>query len=78
MYTEDGYWRGPIWGPSTLLIVAGLREAGFGELAQRIADGYCRMCEKSGFAENFNALTGEGLRDRAYTWASSVYLLLCD
>ena len=34
------------------------------------------MAEKSGFAENFDALTGEGLRDRAYTWTSSVWLIL--
>ena len=34
------------------------------------------MCEGSGFAENFDALTGEGLRDRAYTWTASAYLLL--
>jgi len=34
--------------------------------------------ERSGFAENFDALTGDGLRDRAYTWTASVYLLLAD
>jgi hypothetical protein len=34
------------------------------------------LCERSGFAENFDALTGEGLRDRAYTWTAAVYLLL--
>ena len=31
---------------------------------------------KSGFAENFDALTGAGLRDRAYTWTASAYLVL--
>lgn len=29
-----------------------------------------------GFAENFDAQTGEGLRDRAYTWIAAVYLIL--
>ena len=28
------------------------------------------------FAENFDALTGVGLRDRAYTWTASAYLML--
>ena len=37
---------------------------------------YRRLCEQSGFAENFDALTGAALRDRAYTWTASVYLLL--
>ena len=32
-------------------------------------------CESSGFAENFDAGTGAGLRDRAYTWTAAVYLL---
>ncbi len=30
----------------------------------------------SGFAENFDARTGAGLRDRAYTWTAAVYLTL--
>jgi glycogen debranching enzyme len=75
-YQEDGYWQGPIWAPSTYLVVAGLAAAGFGDLADEISRRFCRMCGKSGFAENFNALTGEPLRDPAYTWTASVYLLL--
>jgi hypothetical protein len=34
------------------------------------------VCERSGFAENFDALTGNGLRDRAYTWTAAAYLVL--
>jgi hypothetical protein len=75
-YLPDGYWRGPIWAPAVMLIVDGLRASGETKLADTIAARFCRMCERSGFAENFNALTGEGLRDRAYTWTASVYLLL--
>ncbi|WP_188196411.1 hypothetical protein [Nonomuraea sp. SYSU D8015] len=29
-----------------------------------------------GFAENFDARTGEGLGDRAYTWTASAHLIL--
>ncbi|MDX2711266.1 hypothetical protein PV385_05350, partial [Streptomyces stelliscabiei] len=36
------------------------------------------LCETHGFAENFDALTGTGLRDRAYTWTASSYLLLAE
>jgi len=75
-YTPDGYWRGPIWAPPTMLIVAGLRDLGEDELAHRIATRYCRTCARSGFAENFDALTGSPLRDPAYTWTASVFLLL--
>ncbi|MEU8038740.1 trehalase family glycosidase [Streptosporangium sp. NPDC049078] len=75
-YRDDGYWRGPIWAPSTVLIEDGLRRAGFAELADKISTRFRALCEKSGFAENFDARSGAGLRDRAYTWTASGYLIL--
>lgn len=75
-YESDGYWRGPIWAPSTMLIVDGLRESGEETLAKDITKKFANLCSISGFAENYDALTGEGLRDRAYTWTSSVFLIL--
>lgn len=75
-YIDDGYWRGPIWAPSTFLAVVGLERSGYPELAKTVAERFCRLCAHSGFAENFNALTGEPLRDPAYTWTSSVFLLM--
>ncbi|MGC8971226.1 MAG: amylo-alpha-1,6-glucosidase [bacterium] len=75
-YESDGYWRGPIWAPSTMLIIDGLKESGEEALAKDIALKFANLCSKSGFAENYDALTGEGLRDKAYTWTSSVFLAL--
>ncbi|HEV7711471.1 MAG TPA: trehalase family glycosidase [Asanoa sp.] len=75
-YAADGYWRGPIWAPSTVLIEDGLRRAGKAALADQISHRFRALCEKSGFAENFDAETGVGLRDRAYTWTASAYLIL--
>ncbi|MEV4109861.1 hypothetical protein [Nonomuraea sp. NPDC049695] len=75
-YLDDGYWRGPIWAPSTVLIEDGLRRAGYPDLADEVSARFRALCEKSGFAENFDARTGEGLRDRAYTWTASAYLIL--
>jgi hypothetical protein len=75
-YQDDGYWRGPIWAPSTILVEYGLRRAGYVDLADEISARFRRLCERSGFAENFDARTGEGLRDRAYTWTASAYLIL--
>ncbi|CAN5361672.1 trehalase family glycosidase [soil metagenome] len=76
LYEDDGYWRGPIWAPSTILIEDGLRRAGHTELADDVSERFRALCEASGFAENFDALSGAGLRDRAYTWTASAYLLL--
>jgi glycogen debranching enzyme len=75
-YEADGYWRGPIWAPSTLLLEDGLRRSGAAATADTVSARFRRLCETSGFAENFDALTGEGLRDRAYTWTAATYLIL--
>ncbi len=75
-YDADGYWRGPIWGPSTMVMVEALAACGELALARDLARKYCDLCAASGFAENFDALSGAGLRDRAYTWTASVFLVL--
>jgi len=76
LYEDDGYWRGPIWAPATVLIEDGLRRAGCAELADRVSASFQAVCERSGFAENFDARTGAGLRDRAYSWTAAAYLTL--
>jgi glycogen debranching enzyme len=75
-YESDGYWRGPIWAPSTVLIESGLRASGYVDLADEVSKRFRALCELSGFAENFDAVTGAGLRDRAYSWTASAYLIL--
>ncbi|MEV6944500.1 trehalase family glycosidase [Streptomyces sp. NPDC051172] len=77
-YLADGYWRGPIWAPATVLVEDGLRRAGHHRLADDVSARFRALCETHGFAENFDALTGTGLRDRAYTWTASSYLLLVE
>jgi glycogen debranching enzyme len=74
-YMENGYWRGPIWAPSTMLIVTGLLDIGEDDLAKTIVRAFCRMCADNGFHENFDAKTGAGHYDTAYTWTSSVFMI---
>lgn len=74
-YEPDGYWRGPIWAPTTALVWDGLRKQGEDALAREVAARFCRLCEAHGMAENFDALTGEGLRDPGFAWTSAVYLM---
>lgn len=75
-YESDGYWRGPIWAPSTMLLVDGLRRAGEEVLAAQVAERFVALCAASGMAENFDAVTGAGLRDRSMTWTAAVLLEL--
>jgi putative isomerase len=78
-FQPDGYWRGPIWAPSTYLIFDGLANAGETDLAKEIAVRFCRMCEKDpAMWENYNAVSGKGLRAPAYTWTAAVFILLAN
>ena len=78
MYEYNGYWRGPIWAPSTYLIVDGLNRMGRTEEARLIAKRFVDMCafKAKGNYENFDPLTGQGLCAPGYTWTASVYLCL--
>lgn len=75
-YLSDGYWRGPIWAPTTMLCILGLKRAGEVELANEVATKYIKMCEQHGFAENFDAISGEGLCDKGFAWTAAVYKYL--
>ncbi len=54
----------------------GLRKQWEVELARAIAEKFCSLAAKSGMAENFDARSGRGLRDRAFAWISAVHTLL--
>ncbi len=73
-YTEDGYWLGPIWAPSTHQVVEMLLKHHKEEVAWKTAENFCLLCENHGFRENFNALNGAGLRDSGFAWTSAVCL----
>jgi hypothetical protein len=75
-YEADGYWRGPVWAPTTLLIVDGLDACGEAELARDVARRFVETCRASGFAENFEATSGRPLRDPAYSWTASTFVRL--
>jgi putative isomerase len=78
-YMPDGYWRGPIWAASTYIIFDGLLSSGEDELARLIAERFCDLCcQAQGFWENYDALSGKGLRCPGYTWTASVFLLLAE
>jgi hypothetical protein len=76
LFARDGYWRGPIWGPTTLLIADGLEACGDRALAVEVARRFAETCRRSGFAENFDALSGQPLRDPTHTWTASSFLVL--
>jgi putative isomerase len=75
-YQPDGYWRGPLWGAPTVMLVEALTAVGETALAAELRHGFCDLVTKRGIAENYDAGSGEPLRDRAFTWTASAFLLL--
>jgi hypothetical protein len=59
-----------------LLLIDGLHAIGEQRFAQELARCFCTLCARSGMAENYDALTGAPLCDRAFTWTSSIFLLI--
>jgi hypothetical protein len=57
---------------NSVTMVEGLDAAGEHALAGKLREDFCRMAQQNGMYENFDATTGAGLRDPAYTWTSSV------
>ncbi len=78
LYEEDGYWRGPIWAPTTMLIVDGLYNMGEVKFAKEIAQKFCRMTSNEGMNENYNPTTGEALEEGAFTMTAGVFLVLAE
>lgn len=76
LYESDGYWRGPIWAPAMNLLIDGLKSCGEDEMVRDVSERFCKLIKEHGYAENFDAVTGEGLRDLAYTWTPSVFLTI--
>lgn len=74
-YVPDGYWLGPIWAPNSMLLAEGLDSIGQKDIAEKLRLDFCKMVQQNGISENFDAISGSGLRDPAYTWTSSVYLI---
>ena len=74
-YQTKGYWRGPIWAPSSMIVAEGLEAAGETEFAREVRLRFCHMAAKNGFSENYDAVSGRAQDDPSYTWTSSVFLI---
>jgi glycogen debranching enzyme len=74
LHESDGYWRGPIWAPTTYLVLDGLVACGDLARAEALGHGFAAIAQAGGFAENYEATSGLPLRDRGYSWSAAVFL----
>ncbi len=73
-YCSDAYWRGPIWAPSSLLIIEALKACNENDLANSLIDKFKTLINQSSFYENFDAISGVGLRDCSFSWTAATFL----
>jgi glycogen debranching enzyme len=75
LYRKNGYWRGPIWAPTMLMFIDFFEEMDH-PLHMDLVNKFFNCMSENGMAENYDPKTGEGLKDPAFAWTSSVYLHL--
>ena len=58
-----------------MVIVESLDAIGEKAFALDLRLKFCQLVAKNGMSENFDAITGVGQDDPAYSWTSSVFLI---
>jgi mannosylglycerate hydrolase len=77
-FESKRYWRGPVWLVVNYMIADGLRRAGEGGVADRIARSSLDLIARSGFAEYYDPLSGEPLGGGRFTWTAAMVLEFVD
>lgn len=73
-FEPGSYWRGPAWPQINYLLWFGARSRGVANVAATIAKALRAGARRSGWAEYWNADTGEGLGAIPQSWAGLVIL----
>lgn len=73
-FEAQRYWRGPVWSVMNYMIVRGLDECGFVDIAQRLRRDTIGLIEQTGFCEYFDPISGEGYGGGSFTWTAAIYL----
>jgi len=71
-HPQKGFWRGPVWMAPNWFIYKGLMNYGYDDIAKEIRQKSIALLTKSGFREQYNPLTGEGVGARDFTWGGLV------
>ena len=73
-FQPDVYWRGSTWPQMTYLFWLMTQRAGAKETSNQLSDALVKGALRSGFAEHWNADTGEGLGAAPQSWAGLALL----
>jgi hypothetical protein len=73
-FSEERYWRGPVWINVDWFLMKGLETYGYAEHAQRLRRTIIELCRNEGFHEYFNPASGEGLGSVLFSWSAALLL----
>lgn len=83
-FNPNGYWRGPVWISPAYFGIKGIRNYGEDSLANELSFKLIKNAEglynsNLPIRENYNPITGKGLKCYNFSWSSSlIYLLIKD
>jgi Trehalase len=73
-FSEERYWRGPVWINIDWFLMKGLGTYGFEEHAERLRRTIIELCRREGFHEYFDPTSGEGLGSILFSWSAALLL----
>jgi hypothetical protein len=73
-FSEQRYWRGPVWININWFLMHGLEAYGYGERAERLRRTITDLCRGEGFHEYFHPTSGEGLGSILFSWTAALLL----
>ena len=73
-FESQRYWRGPVWAMMNHMIIIGLKDAGYADLAERVRSDTIRLIDEKGMAEYFDPQDGSGLGGMDFSWTAAIYL----
>jgi glycogen debranching enzyme len=73
-FSEERYWRGPVWINIDWFLMHGLEAYGHDEQAERLRRTITDLCRNEGFHEYFDPTSGEGLGSILFSWSAALLL----
>jgi hypothetical protein len=73
-FSEERYWRGPVWINIDWFLMHGLVDYGYEVHAERLRETIIKLCQSEGFNEYFDPTSGEGLGSSLFSWSAALLL----
>ena len=73
-FESQRYWRGPVWLHMNWMIALGLQAYHYHSTAERLRQASVALIQKSGFAEYYDPISGQGCGGLDFSWPAAVAL----